>query len=101
MHKCLLISANVTVPIGPVQLASKMEQLEPPALYRGPVQLLTVSRVKRGMYLTHGYMSTQCMSMERSTPKNYFKKSIRPSNHIPNYFMQRDKIKRKGEETDV
>lgn len=30
MCKCLLISANVTVPIGPVQLASNMEELRLP-----------------------------------------------------------------------
>lgn len=42
----MLISASVPVPIGPVQRAPKMKELESPALYRGPVRLLTASQVK-------------------------------------------------------
>lgn len=45
----MLISASLTAPIRPVQLAPKIKQLEPPAFYRGPVQLLTASEVKQGL----------------------------------------------------
>lgn len=45
----MLISDSVTVPTEPVQLPPKIKELEPPALYRGLVQLLTPSQVKQGL----------------------------------------------------
>lgn len=45
----MLISDRVTVPTEPVQLPLKMKDLEPPALYRGLVELLTPSQVKQGL----------------------------------------------------
>lgn len=71
----VLISASVTVSIRPVQLAPKMKELEPPALHRGPAQILASSQVCSSLYL---HLPTQCISVERSTPKNFLKLSDLP-----------------------
>lgn len=96
----MLISASVTVPIGPVQLASKMRQLEPPTFYRGPVQLLTGAPKSSKGCSWQTFTSAYSMYERGEVHSKEFLKSIRPSNHIPNYFIECDKIKRQGEETD-
>lgn len=84
----MLISTSVTAPIGPVQLPPKMKELEPPALNRGPVQVLMASHVATYIYIS--------LPNVWEIHSKEFLRTIRPSNHIPNYFMECDKKERGG-----
>lgn len=102
MRKCLLISANVHSPYRTSSAGFKNETAGTPCLVQMSSSALDCFPSQaRYVSDTRLHLPTQCMSMERTTPRNYLKRNIRPSNQNPNYFMECDEIKRKGEETDV